>query len=59
MKPTLTTSASDPFAVLKMMARVFDGQVAGFVSPPEITGVGVDFDPVPAQVSEDVGLIVE
>ncbi|MEZ7826469.1 MAG: hypothetical protein QMA94_00980, partial [Aquiluna sp.] len=59
MKPTLTTSASDPFAVLKMMTRVVDGQVAGFVSPPEITGIGVDFDPVPTQVSEDVGLIVE
>jgi len=59
MKPTLTVSASDPFAVLKMMTNVFDGQVAGFVSPPEITGVGVDFDPVPSQVSDDVGLIVE
>lgn len=59
MKPTLTVSASDPFAVLKMMTNVFDGQVAGFVSPPEITGIGVDFDRVPSQVSDDVGLIVE
>jgi O-succinylbenzoic acid--CoA ligase len=42
-----------------MMTRVFDGEVAGFVSPPETTGIGVYFDPVPSQVSEDVGLIVE
>lgn len=48
MKPTLTTSASEPFAVLKMMTQVFDGRAAGFVSPPEITGIGVEFDPVPA-----------
>ena len=59
MKPTLTTSASDPFAALKMMTQVFDGQVAGFVSPPEITGIGAEFDPVPAEVPENVGLIVE
>jgi len=59
MKPTLTASASEPFAVLKMMTQVFDGQVAGFVSPPEITGIGVDFDPVPAEVPENIGLIVE
>jgi len=59
MKPTLTTSASEPFAVLKMMTQVFDGKAAGFVSPPEVTGIGVEFDPVPAEVSEDISLIVE
>ena len=59
MKPTETQKASDPFAVLKMMTAVFDGKVAGFVSPEEITGNKVEFEQVPETVSKDVGLIVE
>ncbi len=59
MKPTETQKASDPFAVLKMMTAVFDGAVAGFVSPEEITGNKVEFEKVPEAVSKDVGLIVE
>lgn len=59
MKPTQTEKASDPFAVLKMMTAVFDGTVAGFVSPEEITGNKVEFEKVPDLVSDDVGLIIE
>ncbi|MDG2497549.1 MAG: AMP-binding protein [Aquiluna sp.] len=59
MKPTETQKASDPFAVLKMMTSVFDGTVAGFVSPEEITGNKVEFEKVPETVADDIGLIVE
>ena len=59
MKPTQTEKASDPFVVLKMMTAAFDGTVAGFVSPEEITGNKVEFEKVPDLVSDDVGLIIE
>ena len=48
MKPTRTEAASDPFAVLKMMVEVAAGNLAGFVSPPETTGIAAEFEQVPA-----------
>ena len=59
MKPTRTEAASDPFAVLKMMVEVAAGNLAGFVSPPETTGIAAEFEQVPAEVDASVGLIIE
>lgn len=51
--------ANDVFGALNLMTEIVDGKSAGFISQAEINGVAPKVEDLPAEVSEDVALIVE
>ncbi len=53
MKPLRAVSSLDTFAALQLMTQVVDNDVAGFIAEDEIP------QDLPAEVSDDIGLIVE
>ncbi len=53
MKPLRAVSSLDTFAALQLMTQVVDNEVAGFIAANEIP------NDLPAEVSDDIGLIVE
>lgn len=53
MKPLRAVSSLDTFAALQLITQVVDNEVAGFIAANEIP------NDLPAEVSDDIGLIVE
>lgn len=59
MKPLRLVPANDTFRALGLIADVLENKTAGFITPPEINGLMPEVFGLPAEVSDDVGLIVE
>ena len=58
MKKLRVCPANDTFGALNLMLELLEGNCAGYISPPEVNGIPPQIA-VPAEVADDVGLIVE
>ena len=51
--------ANDVFGALQLMADVFEGKTAGFISAAEINGIAPRIEEIPTEVSDNTALVVE
>lgn len=59
MKPLRLIPANDTFRALSSCIEMLDGKLALFITEPELNGLMPEVHGLPAQVADDVALIVE